>query len=109
MKLPETGIEPVRVLPRRILSPVRLPIPPLGQILKSCVVFSRSINIPNETNFVNNFFQFFQKSFPARKKNRENKSYSAVGAVIKGFVTSFAFGVKLPLRKDCAKPPSPMV
>ncbi len=32
MKLPETGIEPVRVLPRRILSPVRLPIPPLGQI-----------------------------------------------------------------------------
>ena len=29
-KLPETGIEPVRVLPRRILSPVRLPVPPLG-------------------------------------------------------------------------------
>ena len=30
--VPETGIEPVRVLPRRILSPVRLPVPPLGQI-----------------------------------------------------------------------------
>lgn len=29
--MPETGIEPVRVLPRRILSPVRLPVPPLGQ------------------------------------------------------------------------------
>ena len=28
--VPETGIEPVRVLPRRILSPVRLPVPPLG-------------------------------------------------------------------------------
>ena len=31
MNMPETGIEPERVLPRRILSPVRLPIPPLGQ------------------------------------------------------------------------------
>ena len=29
-RVPETGIEPVRVLPRRILSPVRLPVPPLG-------------------------------------------------------------------------------
>ena len=56
MKLPETGIEPVRVLPRRILSPVRLPIPPLGQILRC---FSRSITIPNQPKFVNSFFRFF--------------------------------------------------
>ena len=28
--MPETGIEPVRGLARRILSPVRLPVPPLG-------------------------------------------------------------------------------
>ena len=28
--VPETGIEPVWKLLRRILSPVRLPIPPLG-------------------------------------------------------------------------------
>ena len=28
MMVPRTGLEPVRVLPRRILSPVRLPIPP---------------------------------------------------------------------------------
>ena len=31
--MPETGIEPVRVLPRRILSPVRLPVPPLGHMV----------------------------------------------------------------------------
>ena len=30
--MPETGIEPVRGLARRILSPVRLPVPPLGHI-----------------------------------------------------------------------------
>ena len=59
MKLPETGIEPVRVLPRRILSPVRLPIPPLGQILRC---FSRSITIPNQPKFVNSFFRFFHFS-----------------------------------------------
>ena len=59
MKLPETGIEPVRVLPRRILSPVRLPIPPLGQILRC---FSRSITIPNQPKFVNSFFRFFSFS-----------------------------------------------
>ena len=29
--VPGTGIEPVRVLPRKILSLVRLPIPPPGQ------------------------------------------------------------------------------
>ena len=62
MKLPETGIEPVRVLPRRILSPVRLPIPPLGLIF-NLRCFSRLINIPKQKQFVNNFFYFFQKSF----------------------------------------------
>ena len=31
--VPETGIEPVRAFEaRRILSPVRLPVPPLGQL-----------------------------------------------------------------------------
>ena len=73
MKLPETGIEPVRVLPRRILSPVRLPIPPLGQILKSCVVFSRSINIPKPKLFVNNFFRYFSKKFLHPEKGGEIK------------------------------------
>jgi hypothetical protein len=29
--MPETGIEPVQSFDRRILSPVRLPVPPLGQ------------------------------------------------------------------------------
>ena len=29
--VPKTGIEPVRILLRRILSPVRLPVPPLRQ------------------------------------------------------------------------------
>ena len=28
LKMPATGIEPVRILLRRILSPVRLPVPP---------------------------------------------------------------------------------
>ena len=32
INMPETGIEPVRGLARRILSPVRLPVPPLGHI-----------------------------------------------------------------------------
>ena len=31
--MPETGIEPVRGLARRILSPVRLPVPPLGHMM----------------------------------------------------------------------------
>ena len=35
--MPETGIEPVRYCYRRILSPVRLPVPPLGlSVLKLC-------------------------------------------------------------------------
>jgi hypothetical protein len=29
--VPEAGIEPARGKPQRILSPLRLPIPPLGQ------------------------------------------------------------------------------
>ena len=74
MKLPETGIEPVRVLPRRILSPVRLPIPPLGLIF-NLRCFSRSINIPNQTKFVNNFFQFFQKKFLRPEKRAEKTCF----------------------------------
>ncbi len=31
--VPRTGIEPVRGFPLRILSPVRLPIPPPGRVL----------------------------------------------------------------------------
>ena len=62
-KLPETGIEPVRVLPRRILSPVRLPVPPLGQIFHCS---SRLYTIPEEQDFVNTFSLspiIFLKSF----------------------------------------------
>ena len=33
--VPETGLEPVRVLPHGILSPGRLPIPPLRQTVNS--------------------------------------------------------------------------
>ena len=33
--VPETGVEPARLLHRGILSPLRLPIPPLRQIKKS--------------------------------------------------------------------------
>ena len=33
--------------------------------------FSRSINIPNQTKFVNRFFYFFSKSFSALKKSGE--------------------------------------
>ena len=32
--MPEAGLEPARYRYRRILSPVRLPIPPLGLIIK---------------------------------------------------------------------------
>ena len=32
--MPETGIEPVRSRDRRILSPVRLPVPPLGHTME---------------------------------------------------------------------------
>ena len=60
--MPETGIEPVRVLPRRILSPVRLPVPPLGQtsfssashLIGDCLII-----IPCLKQFVNRFFTFF--------------------------------------------------
>ena len=37
LKMPEAGLEPARPCDRRILSPLRLPIPPLG--LKSDNVF----------------------------------------------------------------------
>ena len=33
-KVPEAGLEPARYRYRRILSPVRLPIPPLGLMIK---------------------------------------------------------------------------
>ena len=32
--VPETGVEPVRYCYRRILSPVRLPVPPLRRKIK---------------------------------------------------------------------------
>ena len=38
--MPETGIEPVRGLARRILSPVRLPVPPLGHIKNLATTYS---------------------------------------------------------------------
>ncbi len=63
-KLPETGIEPVRVLPRRILSPVRLPVPPLGLIcyflyshLTACLSY-QSFHLMSTT-----FFKNFSKNF----------------------------------------------
>ena len=57
MKLPETGIEPVRVLPRRILSPVRLPIPPLG-LISICVVSAAQLIYQTIRNLSTTFFIF---------------------------------------------------
>ena len=39
----KTGIEPVRVLPRRILSPVRLPVPPLSHASYILTFFFSSV------------------------------------------------------------------
>ena len=75
MKLPETGIEPVRVLPRRILSPVRLPIPPLG-LTFFCVVSAAQLIYQTRQSLSTTFFSFFKKSFSTPKKSGENKVYS---------------------------------
>ena len=38
------GIEPIRVLPRRILSPVRLPVPPLSHARNILTFFLTKVN-----------------------------------------------------------------
>ncbi len=38
------GIEPIRVLPRRILSPVRLPVPPLSHARNILTFFLNKVN-----------------------------------------------------------------
>ena len=58
--VPETGLEPVRVLPPRILSPVRLPISPLRQSIDYYYIITYIIII------VNTFF--------IKKSNHNKKS-----------------------------------
>ena len=106
MKLPETGIEPVRVLPRWILSPVRLPIPPLG-LTFFCVVSAAQLIYQTRQSLSTTFFTFFEKSFSAQKKSGEIKFYSASAAVTKLLVTTGLDGLIFPLRKDAAKSSSP--
>ncbi|WP_207737595.1 hypothetical protein, partial [Clostridium sp. D43t1_170807_H7] len=52
------GIEPVRYRYRRILSPVRLPVPPLQRIFL-CRHLTTKLIIYDEHNTVNIFFAFF--------------------------------------------------
>lgn len=47
-----TGVEPVRVLPRRILSPVRLPISPSPQVR---VIHSQNKFLEDIMNLFNSF------------------------------------------------------
>ena len=54
----KTGIEPVRYRYRRILSPVRLPVPPLQRIFYRRHLTTKLI-IYDEHNTVNIFFAFF--------------------------------------------------
>ena len=70
MKLPETGIEPVRVLPRRILSPVRLPIPPLG-LISICAVSAAQLIYQTRQSLSTDFLLFFKKVSPPQKKSGE--------------------------------------
>ena len=51
--MPEAGLEPARVLSRGILSPLRLPIPPLGRALyiKFLIVFAWFLVIFAPFNF----------------------------------------------------------
>ena len=87
MKLPETGIEPVRVLPRRILSPVRLPIPPLG-LTFFCVVSAAQLIYQNKNHLSTTFFTFFKK-FKSLLKPLINQGFSPLISVLTSVFLNF--------------------
>ena len=52
--VPEAGLEPARYFYRGILSPLCLPIPPLGQVnryLKASIILSNKIKMVNNIQF----------------------------------------------------------
>ena len=55
--VPEAGLEPARYRYRRILSPLRLPVSPLGHC--SVIIYQRKIKC-------NTFFYFFNTFFRAK-------------------------------------------
>ena len=61
--VPETGLEPVRVLPHGILSPGRLPIPPLRHVPLSATLLFYHILACMSIPFCKNLSSFFDRGF----------------------------------------------